>query len=466
MLHFLHIAERKQISDSVQIAMRKTQGLENVTASSLRSSSTLKTFVSKDLAYMIFKNIRGSPAYWQRAMYDLLGMVRQLGKFTWFSADLRWTDTIRIVAQQVGTTLSDHDIKEMTWEQRCSWIRNNPVTVARHFDYKVQQFFKILIKKNKVLGDVTDFFIRTEFQQRGSPHVHCVLWVKDAPVIGEQSDEEVCQFVNSYIHCTLPDDDVCLHSLVSKLQRHSHTRTCRKGGGFCRFHYPKPPVPYTIVVSDSKEVPPTTPATTEPPEITVEPNWKRMFVAVQSTIQTVQEKFPDKDIRLQDILTACNIQEETYVKCLKKLETSPKVLHHRQPKDLNINNYNPTILKAWQANMDLQYVTDVYSCIMYIVSYITKDERELSDILRQASKDANDSNIQQQLQHLGNVFLNHREVTAQEAIYRALPLPLRRTSRTVIFVPTDLPEDRVKIVKPSNVLEQMDEIVKKCSPQE
>ena len=42
-----------------------------------------------------------------------------------------------------------------------------------------------------------------------------------------------------------------------------------------------------------------------------------------------------------------------------------------------INNYNPTLMKGWQANLDLQYVTNVYSCIMYVASYISKRKKLL-----------------------------------------------------------------------------------------
>ena len=449
-------AEKKQILDNVHVVLRKSQNCESVTAGLLRSSETLKTFIAKDMAYTIFKNIRGSPAYWQRTLYDLLGMVRQLGTFTWFltlsSADLRWTDTIRIIAQQYGVTLSDEDIDKLTWEQRSKWIRNNPVTAARHFDYKVQQFFKIIIQKNKVLGNVSDFFIRTEFQQRGSPHVHCVLWVKDAPVIGEASDEDVCSFIDNNVHCTLPSNDDQLYTLVSTLQKHSHRRTCRKKGRFCRFHFPKPPVSRTLIASPESET-----LEKKPSPDKIEPNYKEIVIGVQQLIQELDDNQSNTSPTIQEVLDACDVTEEEYHEALKKLQKTTKVLHKRNPKDRCINNYNPVILKSWKANMDLQFVTDVYSCIMYIVSYITKDERELSDLLRHTSKQANDQNIRQQLRTLGNVFLNHREITAQEAIYRALPIPLRRTSRTIVYVPTDFPEDRVKLMKPLYVIENLDD---------
>ena len=36
----------------------------------------------------------------------------------------------------------------------------------------------------------------------------------------------------------------------------------------------------------------------------------------------------------------------------------------RKPNELRINNYNPLCLKAWRANMDIQFVFDVYARAM------------------------------------------------------------------------------------------------------
>ena len=41
---------------------------------------------------------------------------------------------------------------------------------------------------------------------RGTPHAHCLLWVKNAPKINDDSDEVVCQFVDKYITGTLPNN--------------------------------------------------------------------------------------------------------------------------------------------------------------------------------------------------------------------------------------------------------------------
>ena len=35
----------------------------------------------------------------------------------------------------------------------------------------------------KPIGEIKDYFWRVEFQQRGSPHIHSLWWVEDAPDI-------------------------------------------------------------------------------------------------------------------------------------------------------------------------------------------------------------------------------------------------------------------------------------------
>ena len=110
--------------------------------------------------------------------------------------------------------------------------------------------------------------------------------------------------------------------------------------------------------------------------------------------------------------------------------------------------------------MDIQFVTNVFACAMYIASYVTKSQRGMSELLRKAADEAklNDgSNIRQQLRAVGNKFLNAVEISAQEACYILLQLCMRKSSRQVIFVNTNLPEDRVFLLKPQSVIENMDD---------
>ena len=63
----------------------------------------------------------------------------------------------------------------------------------------------------------------------------------------------------------------------------------------------------------------------------------------------------------------------------------------------------------------------------------------------------------QQLRAVGNKFLNAVEISAQEACYILLQLCMRKMSRQVIFVNTNLPEEKVFLLKPQSVFENMDD---------
>ena len=77
--------------------------------------------IQKDYAYRFPKNVPGSPAYFQRVMYDVLGMIRQLGIPTWFltlsAADMQWPDVIQTIARQYSNKLSDEDMKTMSFAE-------------------------------------------------------------------------------------------------------------------------------------------------------------------------------------------------------------------------------------------------------------------------------------------------------------------------------------------------------------
>lgn len=40
-------------------------------------------------------------------------------------------------------------------------------------------------------GKTADWFYRVEYQQRGSPHIHMLIWLENASRFGIDSDEKV-----------------------------------------------------------------------------------------------------------------------------------------------------------------------------------------------------------------------------------------------------------------------------------
>ena len=146
------------------------------------------------------KNVRGSPAYLQRVIYDILAMIRQLGLPTWFltlcTAGMQWPDVIQTIARQYGTVYINDEVAVMSFEDKSKWLRHNPVTAARHFQYRLNTF-QVFIKSNAhPIGKLVDYVIRIEFQARGSPHAYTILWIKHAPKLGVQEDDKMCQLID------------------------------------------------------------------------------------------------------------------------------------------------------------------------------------------------------------------------------------------------------------------------------
>ena len=113
-------------------------------------------------------------------------MIRQLGVPTWFltlsAADMQWPEIIQSIGLQYGHNFTVEDIQGMSYEEKTSWLRNNPVTVARQFHYRLDIFFEeFLCGQHNPIGEIQDYVIRIEFQARGSSHAHCIIWVNKLP---------------------------------------------------------------------------------------------------------------------------------------------------------------------------------------------------------------------------------------------------------------------------------------------
>ena len=100
---------------------------------------------------------------------------------------------------------------------------------------------------------------------------------------------------------------------------------------------------------------------------------------------------------------------------------------------------------------------DVYACAMYIVSYISKAQKGMSELLRKAVAEAKEgnTNIKQQVRDIGNKFLNSVEISAQEAVYVVRQLPMKKASQSVILINTSPPAERVELLKPLSEIENL-----------
>lgn len=139
-----------------------------------------------------------------------------------------------------------------------------------------------------------------------------------------------------------------------------------------------------------------------------------------------------------EFMLSSNLSQNEYVLALRSdiKEGQVKVFLKRNTSEIRVNNYNETLLKCWEVNMDIQFIIDLCACAAYIVSYISKEQRGMSKLLRQACEEAkeNESYSRHQVRKVVNVFLSHVEVGAQEAAYVLLQTPLRKASRELLKV--------------------------------
>ena len=169
--------ESKQIRNyASNFVLRQQHGIEGtgqrINAGMAKNADQLHQLIQRDYTFKFMKNVRGSPAYFQQTFYDLLAMIRQLDIPTWFltlsAPDMKWPDVIQCIAYQYSQTFTEEQVKNMTFQEKSKWLQSNPVTVARHFHYRLNTFFQKFLKScANPLGKLTDYAIRIEFQACG-----------------------------------------------------------------------------------------------------------------------------------------------------------------------------------------------------------------------------------------------------------------------------------------------------------
>ena len=98
-----------------------------------------------------------------------------------------------------------------------------------------------------------------------------------------------------------------------------------------------------------------------------------------------------------------------------------------------------------------------YGAAMYVCMYVSKSEPErlkyaLHDTIQNIPSDASQ---RKRLSMIGATVLTHRQVSLQEVVYRLGGFPLVRSTRTTITVNSRYPQNRSRILKPQNEVQQL-----------
>lgn len=154
------------------------------------------------------RSVKGTPAYWKQFSYEVLAMVKQLGLPSYFvtlsCADLSWDELPSHINKLNNLGLTDEDLRDLTYKDRCKYLNNNPVLMARHFQYRVKTFLKEILL-NGPLEKMRYYAYHVEFQARGSPHIHAFVWIENFPSLTVGSKEGYLKYLDKIVKTNLPD---------------------------------------------------------------------------------------------------------------------------------------------------------------------------------------------------------------------------------------------------------------------
>ncbi|GJY87362.1 DNA helicase [Tanacetum coccineum] len=170
------------------------------------------------LRTVLTASFTGSPRYMYAHYLDALAICRVHGSpsfFITFTCNANWPEIVEFMKPFPQLTTADRaDI------------------VDRIFEKKVRDYIDF-VRDSKTFGDVTAVLYTIEFQKRGLPHCHSLLWIAGAAKVQKDVD------VDKYVCAELPDPvtDPNTFAVISELMIHgpcgvtNPSATCMKDDG-------------------------------------------------------------------------------------------------------------------------------------------------------------------------------------------------------------------------------------------
>lgn len=176
----------------------------NITREQIQSDEYINNCIESNLAFL--RSIPNSTWYWAQRKKDLFAMIRQKGRPTAFMTlsanEIGWTDLIQLLYKLAnnGADISERVASELSFIEKSTLVNEDAVTCAIYFNKLVNVLLTILQSKEcSPFGRyrVAEYFKRIEFQHRGSPHAHILLWLENALAMRGREKENV------RAHCSL-----------------------------------------------------------------------------------------------------------------------------------------------------------------------------------------------------------------------------------------------------------------------
>ena len=191
----------------------------------------IPTGASRDIPPDVLFNDPSSPAYWSRRQAEVRAMCREFG-----DPDLMVTFTFVNKWDEVSAT--EQGLRELfnfPLDIRFCPMETLMIWKDRFSDAKKGKFGQLMTALG--FGPVKHFIWRLEFQVRGAPHVHALIWLANRIPLAQL---EKIMFATK----PSPDDSPKLSCLVNGPMVHTCSlQRCKRGdpNARCRYGFPKAP---------------------------------------------------------------------------------------------------------------------------------------------------------------------------------------------------------------------------------
>ena len=199
----LIVKELVQLKGCKQTYMRQATKLPNLT------KETMKNVNRQDLSrynrsYEVFKAMRGTSMYYEEAKKNVMAILRQNGSPSLFvtlsCAEYSWNSLLKEILETVkNREVTEDEVQKLSVQEKNKLVSENVVQSTLHFQKRIEKILKLTTHTGFLATEinygVSSYYYRVEFQQRGAPHIHYLLWLQDsddnpAPTFWSTDDED------------------------------------------------------------------------------------------------------------------------------------------------------------------------------------------------------------------------------------------------------------------------------------
>uniref|UniRef100_A0A0C9Q9F9 ATP-dependent DNA helicase n=1 Tax=Fopius arisanus TaxID=64838 RepID=A0A0C9Q9F9_9HYME len=450
--HLLYMAMkimRMRVHDALSATSKFVGKDWNAVREHMFSEEYLNHSLETNLAFL--KCIPNSSWYWAERKRDLFTMLRQLGKptmsLTLSTNETGWLPLIQLLYRlKHGVEISERQASQLDLVDRSLLVNEDTVTCAIYFSKLLNVLMTILQSKKSNPFEqyhVTHYFQHIEFLYNGSPQARILLWLNKDPKdpLGANAGHTL-KLIDKLISVSRQEASGFIEHQIHRHTFQCYTKESGIGPGACKFGAPFLPSRTTMVLI---------------------PHLK---TDVRYVINLEHYKIIRKNLEINNYVDFDSFydangitSDEHYVDIIRAGIDRPKILVKREPSETWHESFNPFILNILNANMNIDFISDKFSCADYVADYLNKANRGISDLRRRIlgiMKDRPTFNMTEITKELSAEILRTVEITTQEAAWYLLREPTSKTSTPVIYIPTVRPSERPKIRKNHHQLIALD----------